>query len=79
MTFKFISEGPKGRIDKEIQYAETLIKNVYNLAFGDKNEINGEIDDKIISNNKDAQKILATVAASVLIFSQSLGIRNRRQ
>ena len=70
MAFQFVSEGPKGRILKEIQYVEMEAPNAYNLAFGDKNTLNEDIDDKVKSNNKDAQKILATVAQSVLMFTK---------
>ncbi len=70
MAFQFVSEGPKGRIMKEIQYVEMETKNTYNLAFGDKTMLNGDIDDTVISNNKDAQKVLATVAKSVLMFTE---------
>ena len=70
MAFQFVSEGPKGSIAKEIQFLKMDAKNAYNLAFGDKNTLNEDIDDKVISNNKDAQKVLATVAKSVLMFTK---------
>lgn len=68
-TFRFVSKGPKGEIPKLILYQKTTIKNVYNLAFGDWNEITNDIDDKAISNNNDSEKILATVASTVLSFT----------
>lgn len=68
-TFKFISEGQKGLIHKIVQYQPTNLKNVYNLAFGDKDHTTGEIDDTIISNNGDSEKVLATVVASVYAFT----------
>jgi hypothetical protein len=68
-TFEFISEGPKGRIPKLIQFTPTNLKDVYNLAFGDKDSDTGNIDDKIISNNGDSEKILATVVAAVYAFT----------
>lgn len=67
-VFEFISEGPKGRIKKIVQYSETNIENVFNLGFGDYDEETGEIDDKTISNNNDSEKILTTVAATVYAF-----------
>ena len=67
--FKFVSKGPKGEIPKLIMYQKTTIKNVYNLAFGDWDETTNEIDDKAISNNNDSEKILATVASTVLSFT----------
>lgn len=36
-VFEFVSEGPKGLIQKLIQFQETNQSNLYNLAFGDKN------------------------------------------
>lgn len=38
------------------------------MAFGDWNEELGRIDDKVVTNNGDKQKVLATVAASVIHF-----------
>ena len=68
-TFEFISEGSKGRIPKLIQFAPTNLKDVFNLAFGDKDSETGKIDDKIISNNGDSEKVLATVVAAVYAFT----------
>nr|WP_213087120.1 hypothetical protein [Chitinophaga agrisoli] len=42
---------------------------VYNLAFGDINIQTGTIDDFSVSNNGDRDKILATVAATVIAFT----------
>jgi hypothetical protein len=63
MVFEFISEGTKGQIPKLIKYSETNLKDMYNLAFGDKNPETGEIDNKMVSNNGDSEKVLATVYA----------------
>ena len=68
-NFEFISEGKKGRITKLVQYSETNLKGFYNLGFGDKGHLTGDIDDRIISNNDDSQKVLATVAATVYTFT----------
>lgn len=67
-TFEFTSEGPKGKIDKLIQFTETDRKGVYNLGFGDKDLLTGEIDDLSVSNNSDTEKVLATVVAAVYLF-----------
>lgn len=69
LLFEFTSSGPKGKIKKIVQYAETNLKNYYNLGFGDKDATTGEIDDLIITNNGDSQKILATVASTVYAFT----------
>jgi hypothetical protein len=50
-------------------YRETNLHNFYNLGFGDKNEVTGNIDDLVITNNGDSQKVLATVASSLLEFT----------
>lgn len=69
MTFEFISEGPRGLIHKLVRYQPTNLKGVYNLAFGDKDQSSGDIDDTIISNNGDSEKVLATVVATVYAFT----------
>jgi len=69
MTFEFVSEGQKGLIHKLVQYQSTNLKDVYNLAFGDKDHLTGDIDDTVISNNGDSEKVLATVVATVYAFT----------
>ena len=68
-TFEFVSKGIKGKILKVVQYRRIGLSNIYNLAFGDKDAISGEMDDTIISNNGDSEKVLATVAASLYDFT----------
>ena len=68
-TFQFLSEGVKGKIEKVIQFSPVnQIDNIYNLAFGDKNILTGEIDDKIVTDNGDSEKVLATVVAAIYAF-----------
>ena len=67
LSYEFISEGPKGRIKKLIIY-QKLHEELYNLAFGDASGKEGDIDDMIISDNKDSEKVLATVAATIFDF-----------
>lgn len=67
-TFEFISEGSNGAIRKLIQFQETNEPGLFNLAFGDKNNDTGDIDDLAISNNGDTDKILATVIAALYAF-----------
>lgn len=69
MIFEFVSEGPKGKIHKLVQFGETNLKNLFNLAFGDKDLITGEINDSVVSNNNDSDKVLATVVATVYAFT----------
>lgn len=70
MVFEFVSEGPKGEIRKLVQFVETNLKDLYNLAFGDLDPTTGEIDDSVISGNCDSEKILATVVAVVYSFTE---------
>jgi hypothetical protein len=67
--FEFVSEGPKGSIPKLIEFTETNLSDFYNLAFGDKDKVTGKINDKIISNNNDAEKVLATVVSAIYAFT----------
>jgi len=68
-VFEFVSIGNKGRIIKLVQYTPTNYKDLYNLGFGDKNGTTGEIDDNVISNNGDSEKVLATVVSSLYAFT----------
>jgi hypothetical protein len=67
-VFEFVSVGTKGKIAKIVQYTPTNYKDLYNLGFGDKNIENGEIDDTVISNNGDSEKVLATVVTTLYAF-----------
>ena len=67
-SYEFVSEGPKGIITKRIQFTLINEEQVYNLGFGDKDPVNDEISDLIISNNGDSEKVLATVIAAVYAF-----------
>ena len=68
-TFEFISEGPNGMIKKKVQYQRIdEDEELYNLAFGDVSSNNKNIDDKVVSNNGDRDKVLATVAATLFVF-----------
>jgi hypothetical protein len=53
-VFDFVSEGPKGKILKGVYFTKLKIKglrNIYNLAFGDKDINTGEIDDQVVTDN----------------------------
>lgn len=64
-----MSVGRKGAIPKIVQYSETNLNGFYNLGFGDKSLQTDEVDDAVISDNGDRQKVLATVAATVYAFT----------
>ncbi len=73
MVFEFVSEGIRGSIPKLVIYSETHLHNFYNfynLGFGDKDEATGQIDDEVITNNGDSEKVLATVASTLYIFME---------
>lgn len=67
--FEFVSEGRNGKIKKLVRYSRTNVKNMYNLGFGDKDELTGAINDKIITDNGDSEKVLATVGATIYAFT----------
>ena len=69
MYFEFFSVGPKRQVKKVIEFSETNVKEVYNLAFGDYDEKTNRISDKVVTNNDDSLKVLATVASSVYAFT----------
>jgi hypothetical protein len=70
ILFSFISEGPKGMIKKAIQFNKIHGEgDLYNLGFGDVDATNDLINDSARSNNNDVNKVLATVANALLIFS----------
>ena len=56
--YEFTSVGTKGSIQKMIDFQYTNLK-----------DITGEIDDKVVSNNGDMEKVLATIVAAVYSFT----------
>ncbi|WP_051664127.1 DUF6934 family protein [Dyadobacter crusticola] len=64
-TFKFYSKGPRGRFELRVIFTRELYEGhheLYNLAFGCWDSDLEDIDDKIELKNKDADKVLSTVA-----------------
>ena len=72
LNFEFDSTGPKGKIRKIVLYRLQHANNIdyFNLGFGDLNPKTGKIDDLVVTDNQDREKILATVAGTVLQFTQ---------
>jgi hypothetical protein len=70
-TYEFISDGPKGQIEKLVKYTETGVKDFYNLGFGDKIGNTDDFNDTVISNNNDSMKVLATVASTIYMFTNA--------
>jgi hypothetical protein len=71
LDYEFESEGPKGKIRKLVSFVPQNVDGTtyFNLGFGDLNIATGEINDLSVSDNKDTQKILATIAATVVEFT----------
>jgi len=72
MIYEFVSEGPKGRIKKIVQYTDTGTENVYNLAFGDYDEKTKNIDDISITNNGDCTKVFATLLQLFMLLLKNI-------
>jgi len=67
LEYEFTSNGPNGEILKIIQFTPTQDEAIINLAFGNKKD-DGSIDDLARDDNKDRNKILATVVSVLFIF-----------
>lgn len=67
--YKFTSVGVKGNITKVVRYYDLDLDNYYNLGFGDQDPVTGQLDDLIITNNGDSEKVLATVAMTLFTFT----------
>ena len=65
--FEFFSIGPKGKVKKVVQY-QMLDLNFFNLAFGDWDEEAQSILDEVKTNNQDRDKVLTTVAFTLIGF-----------
>jgi hypothetical protein len=68
LEFKFTSIGPKGKIEKVVQFGQTDNPEIFNLVMGNVLE-HGAIDDKTTNDNKDSLKILGTIKASIYEFT----------
>ncbi len=68
--YEFVSVGSKGSFQKLVQYTP-LDENgtFFNLGFGDKDPVSGKVNDLTVTDNGDTQKVLATVADTVLHFT----------
>jgi hypothetical protein len=70
-VFKFVSDGPNGKITKIVLYQPMNEPDLYNLALGDLDSKTGEIDFDIRTNNGDRDMILATITETVYAFIYS--------
>lgn len=66
-VYEFVSEGPKGSVHKIVRYTK-VDDNVFNLGFGDLDGQTGRVNDSVVTDTKDAAKVLATVAETVYAF-----------
>jgi hypothetical protein len=68
--YEFFSDGPNGNIKKVVEFyrLEEHTLELYNLAFGDWDDENHCINDLASTNNGDRDKVLATVASTVVSF-----------
>jgi hypothetical protein len=72
--YVFFSEGPKGRIKKVVRFTKIRDNpDVYNLGFGDEHQNTGKLDSRVVTNNEDRDIVLATVAITVIEFSNHYG------
>jgi len=71
LDYEFYSTGPRGVIKKIVRFSPRHIdgKTYFNLGFGDLNEKTNQIDDLSRPDNYDRDKILTTIAATVMIFT----------
>jgi hypothetical protein len=68
LRFEFDSVSPQKQIRKVVEYTVlSQNQNIYNLGFGDKKE-DGNIDDLVVSNNRDMELVLATVIQTIFKF-----------
>jgi len=70
--YDFYSEGPNGKIRKVVLYR--FLRRMdridyYNLGFGDYDEGKKQVSDLSVSDNKDRDKILVTVAMTAVEFT----------
>jgi hypothetical protein len=68
-SFDFESSGKNGEIPKRIIFMPTELPEVYILAFGNITH-NDELDDYSINDNGDRNKILATIASVVDLYTR---------
>jgi hypothetical protein len=72
LVYQFVSSGPKGNFPKIIQYSYIHTEGgqrVANLGFGLLKD-DGTVDDTFRTSNGDTHKILATVANTILSFTE---------
>ena len=61
LHFEFTSEGPNSSILKVVDYAYMDALGLWNLGFGDYDPVSDTVNDKVVSDNGDGRKVIATV------------------
>jgi hypothetical protein len=69
-SFDFTSIGRKGRVKKRILFMSTNKSDLFNLAMGDVTDDGDKFDDKVVTDNGDRDKILATIAKAVSLYTE---------
>jgi hypothetical protein len=67
-SFDFTSIGRKGQIRKRIMFTQTSNKKMVSLALVDLRH-DDTFDDQVITDNGDRNKILATVAKAIRVYT----------
>jgi hypothetical protein len=70
LTYEFFSEGPKGRVTKRVDFQNFPELGVHNLSFGDVDSVTNELNDRIITDNRDSKKVMAAIITAVMIFCE---------
>ena len=68
LRYEFISTGPKGSIQKVVEYTYLSELGFWNLGFGDYDSLSDQINDTVVTDNNDARKVLATVVETLFDF-----------
>ena len=71
ITYEFHSEGPHGQVRKEIKFQviEVAPARLYNLSFGELYDDSQDINDSVVTNNKDTAEVLSAVTDAIIDFT----------
>jgi hypothetical protein len=68
LRYEFYSEGPRGSIAKRVTFKQVdHYPGIFNLGFGDVTP-DGQVNDLIVTDNKDSRKVFATIATIISSF-----------
>lgn len=67
--YEFVSVGENGEVKKVVEYSRMNIENFYNLGFEDYDKERQKVNDRVVTNDEDSPKVLATVASTVYAFT----------